>query len=491
MKKLIKNSLFGSGSFIVLSVIALVTTPFYLYKLTPEVYGIYILLTSLVGYYGLTDLGLSQGVIKFVSDNVIRDEWKQSARYINAALLIQTIIGLFITVTASFFAGEISEILRIPEIWQTEAVLGIRLCSIAFFFSMLSGTLMSVLQGLQRFEITSVAGVSLNIILNASIVMLLLLDYGLVSIIIATTLYSIVGFIFYIFIVRKENPYWRFSIMTGMKEIRALFNFSFFLFISRTSDLFASHITRYIISAFAGPVAVAIYVVPSKLITAISGVLNSGASAIMPYASEINVSEPLKIKSLFNDGTRVVAAISIPCLLFVALFSRQIITIWIEKEFAVQSWLILSILAVNGLIVVQSMVPILIIIGIGNSRTLGLFGLVSLICYLIFIPLMTHLSGPLGAASGMLIVSIIGICLVFYKTTKIVNIGIFGFIFNTFKIHFVPAFGLLVLITVLQIYYGQSICMLIIGIALFAGYYSYLIIKINEFKIISSYLFKK
>jgi O-antigen/teichoic acid export membrane protein len=438
LNKLLRNSIFGSGSFVIVSIVALITTPYFVIKLTAEVYGVYILLTSLIGYYGLVDLGLGQGVVKFVSENVARGDRKQAARYINAALLVQFIIGLLVTGLFSFFAEGLVKLLRIPTVWITVAVLGIRLCSFGFLFSLLSSTLAAALQGLQRFDITSTIEACMNILLNVVIVCLLLFGYGLREIIFTTTVTSIVIFTVYIFVLRKKYPDWRFSFRVTKKELKELFHFSLFLFVSKASNLFSNYIVRYIVAAFAGPLAVTIFVIPAKLLNAVGGVLSSGANAVFPYASEVHTVEPENIKKVFRSGSRIFAAISIPILISIVLYSRQVLTLWMGQSFADQSWLVLSILAFSVVIASQTTVPNLVITGMGHSKTLGFFGLLALISYSIFLPVFTNAYGVVGAAIGMLCSTIAIIGIVYYMTTRIVEVNIWEFLSSTFRNHVIP-----------------------------------------------------
>lgn len=481
MNKLLKNSIFGSGSFIIVSFVALITTPYYVIKLTVEVYGVYILLTSLVGYYGLVDLGLGQGIVKFVSENVARGERNQAARYINAALIVQFIIGILVTALFSYFAEGLVKLLRIPNVWTTVAVLGIRLCSFGFLFSLLSSTLAAAMQGLQRFDITSTIEACMNILLNVVIVCLLLFGYGLWEIIFATTVSSIVIFIVYVFVLRTKFPYWRFSFRVTQKELIELFHFSLFLFISKASNLFANYIVSYVVAAFAGPAAVTIFVVPAKLLSAIGGVLSSGANAVFPYASEVHTIEPAKIKKVFRSGSRIFAAISIPVMISIVLYSRQVLTIWMGQSFADQSWLVLSILAFSGVIASQTTVPNLVITGMGHSKTLGFFGLLALISYSIFLPVFTSAYGVVGATVGILCSTIVNIGFVYYLTTQIVEVGLCEFLSSTFKNHVIP---ILIIVSVFFIcswkFAQNTLFMFSIGTFMLAGYYTFLFLKEDE-----------
>src|SRR5438094_9823521 len=88
-RKVARNALYNSGAWAVSVLIAILVTPYLVRKLGTEGYGVYALLTSLVGYFSLMDLGLGQGVTKFVAQYVAQDDAEAVASSIGSALSVQ------------------------------------------------------------------------------------------------------------------------------------------------------------------------------------------------------------------------------------------------------------------------------------------------------------------------------------------------------------------------------------------------------------------
>ena len=110
---LIRNSLFNTSSWAINAIIIFIATPFYVYKLTIEGYGIYALLTSLVGFYNLLDFGLGQGIIKFVAEYKTKNQLDELGKIIISTLIIQFCIGLVGTFLLIVFSKKIILILNI------------------------------------------------------------------------------------------------------------------------------------------------------------------------------------------------------------------------------------------------------------------------------------------------------------------------------------------------------------------------------------------
>src|SRR5437016_14554383 len=89
-------------------------SPFILHRLGDEAFGIWVLIFSVTGYYGLFDLGIRSSIIRYVAKYTATDDQDQLNRLVNTAMFSYGGIGLIamlITLTASLYLGSI---FRIP-----------------------------------------------------------------------------------------------------------------------------------------------------------------------------------------------------------------------------------------------------------------------------------------------------------------------------------------------------------------------------------------
>jgi len=407
-------------------------------KLGITSYGIYILLTSLVGYYNLLDLGFNQGVTKYVAEFREKNELESVSRSINASLLVQLSLGLTASALLAVFATPILLMLKVDASHIVEARIGIYACSIGFFFTMISGTFNAVLAGLQRYDLIGKVDSLINLLLNLIVVLLLFKGFGLTEIVSATVFSSIISASVYVVLVRKMVPEWKVVLRFDKDYFKLIFGFSSFMFISKISSVFSNYVVRFIVSYFLGPAAVSLYVIPSKLLGAFGGILSSAAGVVFPYISQLSVSDNDKVKDVYYKASKVFTAISTPVFLFIMVFSYQILFLWMGKDIAEQSYLVLSIITLSGLIASQTTVPNLIICGLGYTRLIGFFGILAVVCYSVFLPVLTKEFGIIGASVGMLITTVINVFFVFKLTTKKIGIPYLAFLNATFGFHILP-----------------------------------------------------
>lgn len=445
LKKLIVNSGWYSGGFLVITIIALLTTPLLVWKLGIEGYGIYILINSLVGYYGILDLGLGQGLIKFVAEYNAKNEQENISNAINAAIVVQMFMGLIASLLLIIFASSIVDVLKISNAYKTESKYYIYLCSFGFFFTMINGAFSSALMGLQRYDITSKMDVMINTGINILFAALLLVGFGLREGILLNVGITLLSFFIYLFIVKKKIPAWKFNPYIKLSFLKSLLNFSFFVFLTRVSGLFSNYIVRFVVSFFLGPAGVTFYVIPSKLVGAIGSVFGSAVNVIFPYTSHLNATnEEEKIKRTVLIGSKIFASLGVPIMIFVFLFCKPILQIWMGNNFADAAWFVLGILAISSLIGSFSALPNLVIMGKGNSKLVGTFALISVVLYTILLPIFTKYWGVNGTAMGMLITNILTIAFVVYKTTNYLKLEIKNYLKIVFQPHLV--FGVIALI---------------------------------------------
>jgi len=435
-RRLIKNALFSSWEWGTTLLLAAVCIPYMVRRLTVEGFGIYTLFSGLIGYYALLDLGLGQGLVRFVSDYRARQDDEGISASINAALCIQAIAGLTASALLVLFADPILGWLRIPSSFWTAAQSALRASAVGFFFTMMSGTFSSVLMGLQRYDITSKVNVSTNTCLTLSIVAILFFGGGLLAVMCATAISAVVVFTIYLIVVRRMLPTWRPAFQVNWTLLRSLLGFSFFLFVSRTSQSFATYFMRFIVSAMLGPSAVTYYSVPMKIVIAFGGFLSSSAATLFPFASEMNAQGSGEaLRRVYLLASKYFVSLAVPVFALMGIFSRQILSLWMGSDFAARASAPMVILCFGAVIGSTGTISGLVALGVGRSRLLASFSLVS-------IALAASLAVPLiraadvsGAAAAYLVAGLVWVAFQCYVAKSVFGLLVSAYFNQVYRFH--------------------------------------------------------
>lgn len=478
-KSLIKNALWGSGSYVFITAISFLILPFIVKRLTVEGYGIYVLVTSLIGYYGILDFGLGSALVKFVSEYNEKREYELSTLYINSAVIFQIVVGFIASCTIFIFAKEITHLFNVSKYNIGSTIQALKICAFGFFFTFVTGAYKSALQGLQLYKFTSIIDSASNLVLNLSLLIILHLGFGLVGAVTVNVATALIVLVIYIIILFRIEKNYRFILKVNFKVMNQIFSFSSFVFLSKISNIFSTYIVRFIVSFFLGPAAVTYYVVPSKIIGAVGGIASSAINVVFPFSSQMNArNDEEGIKKLFIEGSLIFTAVTIPILMLIILFSYPILYVWMGREFADKGWLVLSVITFSSFLGSLSAIPNLILLGQGNSRLIGIFSIITLVTYTIFTPVLTKYYGVTGTAIALLIATSTVIYYVLYKSTQFNKIDFGMYLKAVLGPHAIPFILLFVLFTLtLILNIKLNLFSMIVGISLTIFYYLFLIKK--------------
>lgn len=438
-QRLLRNSLFNSSSWAINLAVQLLMIPILVGRLGMDGFGIYTLLVSIIGYSVLVDLGLGQGVIKFVAEMKARGDIQALSRSVNAALWVQALLGGAGMALLIVFSRRLLLLLRIPPNAMAAAQAGLYMSAAAFFFTMISGTFMSVLMGLQRYDLTSRTTIVTNLAMNAGILAVLFSGGGFMQVVAVTAVFAPINCLVFFILMKKSIPALAVPSAFHLLHFEKLFGFSSYIFLSRISSSFCSYILLFMISFFLGPAHVPLYAIPMRLINGAMGLLTTATAVVFPFASEISVAASReRMGRVLLQGSRLAAAISIPVNLAIAAFAKPILAVWMGNAFADQAAPILSLLGLMSLLGSLTTIPNLITMGLGFARVIGIFSLLALVFYLVFVPLGLKVLGVFGAGWAVLLSTLPGLLLVVYELKKIFVVPLRSFAAEVLGFHLLP-----------------------------------------------------
>src|SRR5215813_14408414 len=93
-RQIIKNISSNWFSLGINVVTGIIVSPFIVHRLGDTANGIWVLIFSVTGYYGLFDLGIRSSVVRYVSKYTATGEDDELARVVNTSLFSYSAIGL-------------------------------------------------------------------------------------------------------------------------------------------------------------------------------------------------------------------------------------------------------------------------------------------------------------------------------------------------------------------------------------------------------------
>jgi O-antigen/teichoic acid export membrane protein len=352
-------------------------SPFILHHLGDAAFGIWVLIFSLTGYYGIFDFGIRSSIIRYVSKFTATNDFKEVSGLINTALFTYSCVGflsLVITVAGSVY---VDRVFHVAPALQNSArwLLIVVGSSVALGFPM--GMFGGVLEGLQKFYILNWTNIVSSLLRLVLIVLYLNRGYGLLTVALIT-----VGRPFLASIVRAVIALSSMPINFAWKQVdrgsfRHMANYSGVTFMIIVAAQLRFKTDAVVIGTFLSSAAITYFYAGSRLVDYASEVVSSLAQIFVPMSSQSDAAGNTdRLRRIFIAGNRVCAFTTLPMTAVFIILGKSIIEVWLGKGYVAQGYPVLLTLIIPTTLMLAQSASSRILFGMSKH---GKFAVVTLI----------------------------------------------------------------------------------------------------------------
>lgn len=359
-QKIIKDTLWNIIDYISTLAIFLITTKILIEQIGTDGYGFYIFFTSLIGTFGLVDLGMGMAVSKYLSEFLHHQKFDEANQVITIAFIFYFIIGLSLFLIILFFNSNIINFLNFDEKFFTIGSTVLVLTSIIFIVNMISTIMINTLVALEEWKKISLINIILKILNAVVLVYILLLEISLYEKI-DYIFYLLLGFALFkalIYFIYSKKSFIHLSFAKPSEEIKnKMIKFLKVSSLQYGLSLLGGHLDKFIISKFFGLEALGFYSFVVNAFVYLYGFLTNVFKIFLPKLSKLHGDKDLDgLKSNFKKLLVYSLLSSIILSIGAILIWKPFISIYIDSEFAKNSFNYLLIFAL--FLVVRSAEPI-------------------------------------------------------------------------------------------------------------------------------------
>ena len=408
-------------------VIGLIAVPVFVGKLTPEGYGVWVLVSSLSGYFSLVQMGVGPALVKYVSEYNAKGDMEAVSGTMSAGIaftaLAGTVAGGVIVLAAPFLIYA----LRVPDSLYAESVLSAKIAGGSFVFSLLSNDFVAVFSGLQRFDISNKYTTLKSLLTTLLNYILVVADYHLLGMAVGTALINVLGVVGAVILLRRLFPTYRFSPRAAFKHVKTIFSFGIFSFISQIATVMTTRFPELVIGFILGPASVTYFSVAKKLVAVFTTGTSQAASVMFPLASELVAQgEREKIQRTYLKAVRYFMVFSAPFYITFSYLSWNILAAWVGPAFANDASAVMSILSLSYLIASLTVIPAHFLRGFGKVQFIAKFSVgIAVVSAVMLYPL-TATFGVVGTAFAVLLTQVISLIYIAYAA-KLIGVGVWNF----------------------------------------------------------------
>ncbi|MGE5055479.1 MAG: lipopolysaccharide biosynthesis protein [Acidobacteriota bacterium] len=399
-RRALKNVISSWGGLAINIAVGFFLSPFILHHLGDEAFGLWVLIFSLTGYYGIFDFGIRSSLVRYVSKFEATGDKDQLSRLINTSLFTYTCLGVFLmclTIVGSFYVDRLFHIA--PAFLRDARILFLMVgtsLSVGFPLGISGG----ILEGLQKFYLMNWTNIVSTLVRAVLIVYVLRHGFGLLAVALITVSLPLItallrGVIAHNLLAISYG--WKYVDRASLREVA---NYGGVTFIIIVAGRLRFKSDAVIIGTFLSATAITFFSIGARLVDYAGEVVSSMAQIFTPMSSHLHATGDYnQIRRIFISGNRACALVMFPMTVALIVMGKSVIEAWVGARYTSSYTVLLALLIPSTLYQMQS-TSNRILFGMSKHKALAYVVLMEGIANVILSIALVRPLGILGDAIG-------------------------------------------------------------------------------------------
>jgi O-antigen/teichoic acid export membrane protein len=358
--KIVKDSFWNIFDYLSTLIIFLITTKILIEEIGVDGYGFYMFFTSLIGTFGLIDLGMGMAVSKYLSEFLHHKKYDEANQVITIAFIFYIIIGIPLFIIILFFNSNIINFLNFGSKFSDMGSNILILTSVIFIINMISTIMINTLVAFEEWKKISLINIVLKILNAVALVYILRLELILEEkilyiflLLFGFSIFKAIVYFFYSKNIFKALSFVKPTLAVKEKMLK-------FLKVSSMQyglSLSIGHLDKFIISKFFGLEALGVYSFVFNSFVYLYGFLSNLFKIFLPKLSKLHGDKNIiELKNIFKKLLLYSFLTSIILAAGSLIIWSPFIGVYISEEFASKSFIFMQIFALH--LIIRSAEPI-------------------------------------------------------------------------------------------------------------------------------------
>ena len=372
---LARNSLYNFLGGVIPAIASLLTVPVIVSHLGEAQYGVFALLSAIIGYFAVLDINVAAGSIKFLSEYQAQGDHDRAGQVVSSGTLIYTLIGILGGSALFLFAHRIVPYFKVDAELVQVTGLALQVGGISFCFGQLQAYLTSVPQALHRYDVSGRFEATFGTLVSFSTLGVVLVGGDLVHIMWVRLILSVLNVFLLAIRIRKLLPDLKLRLPSAgvLKSVTA---FSAYAYLSRISSITYQNADKLLIGGMIDMRAVAFYTVPFLLVNRLYGMCFRFGSVLFPFSSALAAENRTdELRETYLVASRYFVYLNACVCIALCLLARELLFYWAGKVFDEKAALVLVLIATAGFADTLTNLPSLVNDGLGRPRNTGAFAI--------------------------------------------------------------------------------------------------------------------
>ena len=375
-------------------------SPFILHRLGDDAFGLWVLIFSLTGYYGLFDLGIRSSLVRYVSKFQATNENDQLSRMVNTTMCSYTCLALILmvpTVVGSFY---VDRMFHVPVAFLRDARILFFMVGSSLALGFPLGVSGGILEGLQSFYVLSLTNIFATLLRAVFIVLALTHGYGLLMVAFITVALPMLASMVRVVIAQHLLPIrygWSYVDRHAFKQVA---NYGSVTFMIIVAGRLRFRTDAVIIGSFLSVSAITYFSIGSRLVDYATEVVSNMAQIFTPMSSQFDATgDHERLRKIFLTGNRACALIIFPICIALVMLGKSVIETWVGLRY-VSSYIVLLILLIPTTIYYAQSASNRMLFGMSRHKSLAIVVLLEGIANVVLSIALIRRLGIVGDAIG-------------------------------------------------------------------------------------------
>ncbi len=354
--RLAKNSVFTLLTQVVIAVIAIAALPYIVRGLGFDGYGILSFAIVIFTTLTIIDMGVGRTSTKFIAERVEKGDYDGIRSVFWTSFYFQFITGAMVGLFIFLFSSGIFRVMKVPDANSGDLnVVLIFLCASAPVIMCLS-TVRGALEAAQRFDVTNTLKMVVNLSTYLVPLLFLRLQMSVMDIVGALFFVRLLCLALFLGMCYRVYPFLGSYPRNAKATLRSIVRFSSWIAISNIIIPIFSQLDKYFIVGSGSFQRLSFYAIPFEVINGIWIIPSSVAAVAYPAFCHYREND-LVSNDLLYYSSKYIIVLLLPLIVFLFMFSEEILLLWQGAEVARNSSGVLRILLLGVLINSISWVP--------------------------------------------------------------------------------------------------------------------------------------
>lgn len=404
-------------------VVAFFVIPILIKNLGNERFGLLTIVWMLIGYCSLFDFGLGRALTKIVAERLGKNELQDMEQLIWTSVSLMFIIGILVATILAVCNSYIAiHFLHIPPDLGDEAIQSIYIMALTIPVVITTAGFIGVLQAYQRFDILNSIRVPLGALSYIGPCAGFLFSKSLVVVVAITAAVRLLNWLLHVWYCYKVVPNFG-KITIKPTLLFPLLKIGGWMTVSNIISPLMLYFDRIILSGMVPVGTLAFYSTPYEMITKFLQIPLAIVNVLFPVFSIANSADNKQAQLLFWNSLKAIYILSFPILFTVVAFSYEAVSLWINLEFAQNSFRVLQILAIGVFINGLAFIPATLLQGVGRPDLNAKLHMLEFPAYLMILYALVGNWGIVGAAFAWVIRVCIDFIMLLTLSSRILQTG--------------------------------------------------------------------